>query len=82
MSMQISMGKFKFILKMPYISLWYLISVTTALKVAGSVVMGSYTVQTQAIKHFGISLSKYEMSASWVLQHTGILENMYKKILC
>lgn len=64
MSMQISVGKFKFILKTPYILLWYLISVTTALKVAGSVVMGAYTVQTQAIKHFGITLSKYEMSAS------------------
>lgn len=45
----------------------YLISVTAALKVAGCMVMGSYTVQARAIKHFGITLSKQEMSASWVL---------------
>lgn len=49
---------------MPCILLWYLNSVTAALKVAGYMVMGSYTVQAQAIKHFGITLSKQEMSAS------------------
>lgn len=48
---------------MPCILFWYLISVT-ALKVAGCMVMGSYTVEAQAIKHFGTTLSKQEMSAS------------------